>query len=103
MSDAARSVNPTRVSAPRGGKSCKIFEGEVVITSKRSRGQLVPQADESLSGDNVEVLEAPSIPVNIADHAGPPEVLTDMSFDNIEGLVTKRVIGDADDIKLSTW
>jgi hypothetical protein len=31
----------------------------VVITNKRSRGQLVPQADESLSGDNVEVLEVP--------------------------------------------
>jgi hypothetical protein len=39
------------------GKSHEIVEGEVVITSKQSRGQLVPQADESSSGDNVEVLE----------------------------------------------
>jgi hypothetical protein len=31
----------------------------VVITSKRSRGQLVPQADELLSGGDVEVLEVP--------------------------------------------
>jgi hypothetical protein len=37
------------------GKSREIIEGEVAITSKRSRGQLVPQADESSSGDDVEV------------------------------------------------
>jgi hypothetical protein len=37
----------------------KIIEREVTITSKRSRGELVPQADESSSGDDVEVLEAP--------------------------------------------
>jgi hypothetical protein len=30
-----------------------------------------------------------SIPVNIADHAGPPKVLTDMSFGSVEGFVTK--------------
>jgi hypothetical protein len=41
------------------GKSCEVIEGEVAITSKRSRGQLVSQADESSSGDKVEVLEAP--------------------------------------------
>jgi hypothetical protein len=41
------------------GKSCEIVEGEVVITNKRSRGQLVAQVDESSSGDDVEVLEAP--------------------------------------------
>jgi hypothetical protein len=41
------------------GKSRKIVEGEVVITNKRSKGQLVPEADESSSGDEVEVLEAP--------------------------------------------
>jgi hypothetical protein len=41
------------------GKSCEIVEGEVVITNKRSRGQLVSQADESYSRDDVEVLEVP--------------------------------------------
>jgi hypothetical protein len=30
-----------------------------------------------------------SIPVNIADHAGPPEVLADVCFGSIEGLVTE--------------
>jgi hypothetical protein len=39
-----------------------------------------------------------SIPVNIADHA-----LTDMSFGSVEGLVTKQVMGGADDVKSSTW
>jgi hypothetical protein len=29
-----------------------------------------------------------SIPVNIADHTGPPKVLTDVGFGSIEGLVT---------------
>jgi hypothetical protein len=29
-----------------------------------------------------------SIPVNIADHAGPPKSLTDMSFGSIKGFVT---------------
>jgi hypothetical protein len=41
------------------GKSWEIVEGEVVITNKRSRAQLVCQADESSSGDDVEVLEVP--------------------------------------------
>jgi hypothetical protein len=40
------------------------------------------------------------IPVNIADHAGPPKAL---SFGSIEGLVTKQVMGGADDVKVSTW
>jgi hypothetical protein len=43
------------------------------------------------------------IPVNIADHTGPPKVLTDMGFGSIEGLVTKQVMGSADDVKSSTW
>jgi hypothetical protein len=30
-----------------------------------------------------------SIPVNIADHAGPPKALTDMGFGSVEGFVTK--------------
>jgi hypothetical protein len=41
------------------GKSCKVIEGEVTITSKRSRGQLVSQADESSSGDEVQEVKAP--------------------------------------------
>jgi hypothetical protein len=41
------------------GMGREVIEGDVVITSRRSRGQLVPQADESSSGDNVEVLEVP--------------------------------------------
>jgi hypothetical protein len=44
-----------------------------------------------------------SIPVNIADHAGPPKVLTDMCFGSIEGFVTERVMGGADDVKSLTW
>jgi hypothetical protein len=41
------------------GKSHEVVEGKFAITSKRSRGQLVSQVDESSSGDDVEVLEAP--------------------------------------------
>jgi hypothetical protein len=41
------------------GKSHEIIEGEVAINSKWSRGQLVPQADELLTRDEVEVLEVP--------------------------------------------
>jgi hypothetical protein len=44
-----------------------------------------------------------SIPVNIADHAGPPKALTDVCFGSVEGLVTKRVMGGADDVKSLTW
>jgi hypothetical protein len=44
-----------------------------------------------------------SIPVNIADHAGPPNALTDMSFGSVEGLVTKRVMGSVDDVKSLIW
>jgi hypothetical protein len=41
------------------GRSCEVVEGEVTITSKRSRGQLVSQVEELLSGDEVQVLEVP--------------------------------------------
>jgi hypothetical protein len=41
------------------GRSWEVIEGDVVITSKRSRGQLVGQADESSSEGEVEVLEVP--------------------------------------------
>jgi hypothetical protein len=30
-----------------------------------------------------------SIPVNIADHTGPPKTLTDMGFGSVEGFVTE--------------
>jgi hypothetical protein len=33
------------------GKSREVIEGEVAITTKRSRGELASQADESSSGD----------------------------------------------------
>jgi hypothetical protein len=41
------------------GRSHKVVKGEVTINSKRSRGQLVPEADESLSGDEVQEVEVP--------------------------------------------
>jgi hypothetical protein len=41
------------------GRSHEVVEGKVTITNKRSRGELVSQADESSSGDKVQVLEAP--------------------------------------------
>jgi hypothetical protein len=41
------------------GQSREVIEGEVTITSKRSRGKLVSQADESSSGDKVQEVEAP--------------------------------------------
>jgi hypothetical protein len=41
------------------GKSREVIKGEVTITSKRSRGQLVPHADELLSGYEVEEVEVP--------------------------------------------
>jgi hypothetical protein len=41
------------------GKSREVIEGEVTITSKRSKGELVSQADELSSEDKVQVVEAP--------------------------------------------
>jgi hypothetical protein len=41
------------------GWSREVIEGEVVITNKRSRGELVSQVDDSSRGDEVQVLEAP--------------------------------------------
>jgi hypothetical protein len=40
-----------------------------------------------------------SIPVNIAEHTGPPKALTDVSFGSVEGFVSKRVMCGADDCK----
>jgi hypothetical protein len=44
-----------------------------------------------------------SIPVNIADHTGPPKVLTDVRFGSIEGFMAEGVMCGADDGKLLTW
>jgi hypothetical protein len=44
-----------------------------------------------------------SIPVNIADHTGPPKTLTDVGFGSIEGFMSKRVVHGADNGKLLTW
>jgi hypothetical protein len=41
------------------GKSREVVEGEASITHKRSRGELVLEVDESLSGGEVQVVEAP--------------------------------------------
>jgi hypothetical protein len=41
------------------GKSCGVIEGEVSITHKRARGELVMEADDSLSGDEVQEVGAP--------------------------------------------
>jgi hypothetical protein len=44
-----------------------------------------------------------SIPVNIADHAGPPNALTDVGFGGIECFMAKGVVRGANDGKSSTW
>jgi hypothetical protein len=41
------------------GKSREVVKGEVTITNKRSKGELVSQADKSSSEDEVQVVEAP--------------------------------------------
>jgi hypothetical protein len=41
------------------GWSHEVIEGEVAITHKRSKGELVRLADELLSGDEVQVVGAP--------------------------------------------
>jgi hypothetical protein len=41
------------------GKSREVIEGEVSITTKRSKGELAMQADELLSGDEVEEVRLP--------------------------------------------
>jgi hypothetical protein len=41
------------------GKSCEVIEGEVAITTKRSKGELASQADESSSGDKVQEVGPP--------------------------------------------
>jgi hypothetical protein len=44
-----------------------------------------------------------SIPVNIADHAGPPKALTDVGFGGVECFMAERVVRGANDGKSSTW
>jgi hypothetical protein len=44
-----------------------------------------------------------SIPVNIADHTGPPKALTNVSFGSVEGFMAEGVVCGADDGKSSTW
>jgi hypothetical protein len=41
------------------GKSREVVEGEVSITTKRSKGELAMQADELSSGDEVEEVRPP--------------------------------------------
>jgi hypothetical protein len=41
------------------GRSHEVIKGKVTITSKRSRGQLVSQAEELSSGDEVQEVEVP--------------------------------------------
>jgi hypothetical protein len=41
------------------GKSREVVEGEVTITSKRSKGELVSKGDESSSGDEVQEVGLP--------------------------------------------
>jgi hypothetical protein len=44
-----------------------------------------------------------SIPVNIADHTGPPKALTDVGFGGIECFMAEGVVRGANDGKSSTW
>jgi hypothetical protein len=41
------------------GKSREVVEGNVAIAHKRSKGELVLEADESSSGDEVQEIVAP--------------------------------------------
>jgi hypothetical protein len=41
------------------GKSREVIEGKVAISHKRSKGELVLEADESSSGDEVQEVGAP--------------------------------------------
>jgi hypothetical protein len=50
------------------GRSREVVEGEVTIINKRSKGELVSQADELSSGDEVQVLEAPSEFLTVIPH-----------------------------------
>jgi hypothetical protein len=57
MSGTARSAQTDKSRCSWRGRSHKVVEGEVTITSKRSRGQLVSQVEESSSRDEVQEVE----------------------------------------------
>jgi hypothetical protein len=44
-----------------------------------------------------------SIPVNVADHTGPPKAFTNVGFGGIECFMAEGVVRGANDRKLSTW
>jgi hypothetical protein len=44
-----------------------------------------------------------SIPVNIADHTGPPKVLTDMGLGGVKCFMAEGVVHGTNDGKSSTW
>jgi hypothetical protein len=41
------------------GRCCEVVKGNVVITTKRSEGELVSQADKLSSGDEVQEVGPP--------------------------------------------
>jgi hypothetical protein len=70
--------------------------------------------DRGRSGDNwwdedlmslVQLADMASfrIPVNIADHTGPPKALTNVRFGSVEGFMAEGVVRGVDDGKSSTW
>jgi hypothetical protein len=44
-----------------------------------------------------------SIPVDVADHTGPPKALTDVCFGGVECFMAERVMHGANDGKSLTW
>jgi hypothetical protein len=44
-----------------------------------------------------------SIPVNVADHTGPPKALTDVGFGGVKCFMAEGVMHGANDGKSSTW
>jgi hypothetical protein len=44
-----------------------------------------------------------SIPVNIADHAGPPKALTDVGFGGVECFMAEGVVCGVNNGKSLTW
>jgi hypothetical protein len=44
-----------------------------------------------------------SIPVNVADHTGPPKVFTNVGFGGVECFMAEGVVRSADYGKSSTW
>jgi hypothetical protein len=44
-----------------------------------------------------------NVPVNVADHTGPPKALTDVGFSGVEYFMAEGVVRGANDGKSSTW